>query len=155
MNDDDVCILIYLVKYYDDDDPEISDFEVNNNSYMAFSCRVWTRIANQTRPYAVALDDIIVYDQALPEAAVRAKYQSLLKSGAKDVKLLVLSFDGQERGIDKVPYLRCNVDTRAMSESVSSADFKLKQGNKVVKQGSLKLTNGQGSVLMSVPVSSL
>ena len=131
--------------------PEISDFEVNKSSYMAFSCRVWTRIPGQIRPYAVALDDITVYDQALPEAAVRAKYQALLKNGAKDVKLLVLSFDGKERGVNKVPLLRCNVDTRAMSEALTTASFKLKQGNKVLKKGVIKLNDGLGSVYTEVP----
>ena len=131
--------------------PEITDFEVNNSSYMAFSCRVWTALPGQTRPHIVALDDIIVYDQALPEAAVQAKYQAMLKSGARDVKLLVLSFDGKERGIDKVPLLRCNIDTRAMSNAVKSAEYTLKQGSKVVKKGTIKLENGLGSVLMEVP----
>lgn len=128
--------------------PEITDFATNKSSFMAFSCRVWRQ---NTRPLNVALDDIIVYDQALPEAAVQAKYQALLKSGAKNIKLLVLSFDGKERGIDKVPLLRCNVDTRAMSGEVKNASFVLKQGDKIIKKGSIKLENGYGSTLLEVP----
>ena len=128
--------------------PEITDFAVNKSSFMAFSCRVWRQ---NTRPLNVALDDIVVYDQALPEAAVQAKYQALLKNSTKEIKLLVLSFDGKERGIDKVPLLRCKIDTRAMSEIVPTATYKLKKGNKVLKQGTVKLTNGLGSVLTEVP----
>jgi len=134
--------------------PEITDFTVNKSSYMAFSCRVWTNLANQTRPYVVALDDIIVYDQALPEAAVQAKYQSLLKNSTKTVKLLVLSFDGKERGIDKVPLLRCHIDTRAMNSAQQTARYTLKQGSKIIKKGSVKLENGLGSVLFEVPAES-
>jgi len=128
--------------------PEITDFGVNKSSFMAFSCRVWNQ---QTRPRAVALDDIIVYEQALPEAAVLAKYQALLKKSTKKVKLLVLSFDGHERGVDKVPFLRCHVDTRAMNRPVAAAEYALKQNGKTLKQGSVQLENGLGSVLFEVP----
>ena len=48
--------------------PEITDFEVNKNSYMAFSCRVWTCVTNQSRPHAVALDDIILVRDAFDVA---------------------------------------------------------------------------------------
>ena len=131
--------------------PEITDFEVNKRSYMAFSCRVWTVFTGQIRPHVVALDDIIVYDQALPEAAVQAKYQSLLKNRTKDVKLLVLDIDGKERGIDKVPLLRCNVDARAMTGAPKSASYTLKKGDKIIKKGSIKLEQGVGSELFDVP----
>ncbi|MBR7145613.1 MAG: hypothetical protein IKD10_11820 [Lentisphaeria bacterium] len=128
--------------------PQITDFAVNKSSYMAFSCQVWNRPG---RPYVVALDDITVYDQALPEAAVQAKYQALLKSGSKEVKLLVLSFDGKERGVSKVPLLRCKVDARAMSPAPKSANYILKKDNKVIKKGVMALEKGQGFILTEVP----
>ena len=131
--------------------PQIDDFQVNRSSFMAFSCRVWNE---GLRAHVVAIDDITVYDQAQSVTNVQARYQSILKNKTKDVKLLVLGFDGKERGTDKVPLLRCKIDTTAMEKQPASATYVLKEGAKSVKSGTLELKNGLGEILFEVPAQS-